>query len=35
MDGDRERNESDSPTAVRVWAFLTDTVGLQDQPWQG
>lgn len=26
-DGDREKSESDSPTAVRVGTFLTDTVG--------
>lgn len=33
--GDRKRNESHSPTAVRAWAFLTDAVGLlKDQPRQ-
>lgn len=26
-DRDRKRNESESPTAVRVWTFPTDTVG--------
>lgn len=26
--GQRERNESDSPTAVGVWTFLTDAAGL-------
>lgn len=40
-DGDKKRNESESPTAVREWTFPTDAVGSAmagmrcGMPWYG
>lgn len=39
--GDKKRNESESPTAVREWTFPTDAVGSaaagmrRGIPWNG